>query len=552
MSLVTLFYIFLVALFSSLILIPPVSRLAVKIGGVDRANERKIHSHETPRLGGVAIFFAFLLSVLLFIEVDREVKGFLIGAIIIFLTGLADDLMNLSPAGKFIGEVLAALACVGIGRISIVSLGNLFGFGNIELHFLAVPFTVFAVVGVMNAINLIDGLDGLAGGVSTIACLAFSVMSFKYGNEQLLPMTMALMGATMGFLRYNTFPARIFMGDSGSLFLGYCLAFFSIILVNSSDIHLSPMIPVVILGVPIFDALVVMMNRLRKGYRIFSPDKTHIHHRLLDLGVGHKLTVILVYGVSYLFAAIGIALDHLKGYQLSLVLFILLSLFYFSVHLLARAGTERKIPLIFSNQSIRETSTYRRIIAFTRHLALIIKYLLLTILLLSMCVPPPEKIEIALFSAFLLLLYPPLFFMKNQWSNQFLQLILYFSGAYIIFVMENFGADACILDVSIRTISHVLFFALIGIEGVKILLRKRTTKLINSPFEYFIFFLLLSVPLLPQELTDRYNLITVVGKSVTLFVAFKLILMHKAAQNRKVIFAISLVLLVFVWKGLTG
>lgn len=552
MSLITLFYIFLVAMFASLVLVPPVSRLAVKIGGIDRADERKVHSQETPRLGGVAIFFAFLLAVLLFVDVDREIKGFLIGAIIIFLTGLADDLRNLSPTGKFMGEFLAALACVGISRISIDSLGNLFGFGEIELHFFAVPFTVFAVVGVMNAINLIDGLDGLAGGVSTIACLAFSVLSFKCGNEQLLPMTMALMGAIMGFLRYNTYPARIFMGDSGSLLLGYCLAFFSILLVNSSDIHLSPMVPVVILGVPIFDALVVMVNRFRKGYRVFSPDRTHIHHRLLDLGVGHKLTVILVYGVSYLFATIGIALDHFKGYQFFLVLLVLLSLFYFCVHFLARAGKDRRLALVFSNQAIRETATYRKIIEFTRHLVVLIKYLLIAILLLSLCVPPPEKMEIALFSAFLLLLYPPLFFMKKQWSNQFLQLILYFSGAYIIFVMENFGADACIVNVPIRTVSHVLFFMLIGTEGIKILLRKRTTKLISSPFEYFIFFLLLSIPLLPQELTDKYNLITVVGKSVTLFVAFKLILMHRAALNKKVIFAISLVLLVFVWKGLTG
>jgi len=172
---VYLFYISVTALFVVLILIPPITRLAVNFGKLDVPDDRKVHSGDIPRLAGVAIFLAFLFPVFIFCEIDRPLRGFLAGAIVIFATGLYDDLIGLRPRWKLAGETVAALMAVLVGNVAVNSLGNLFGNGDIQLGMLAVPFTILGIVGVTNAINLLDGLEGLAGGVSAIACVAFGI-----------------------------------------------------------------------------------------------------------------------------------------------------------------------------------------------------------------------------------------------------------------------------------------------------------------------------------------------------------------------------------------
>uniref|UniRef100_A0A831XFT2 Undecaprenyl/decaprenyl-phosphate alpha-N-acetylglucosaminyl 1-phosphate transferase n=1 Tax=Geobacter metallireducens TaxID=28232 RepID=A0A831XFT2_GEOME len=549
MSLITFFYILMTAMLASAIMIPPVSRIAVRFGGIDRPNDRKVHRDETPRLGGIAIFLSFLFSLLMFTDVDQTTRGFIAGALVVFLTGLLDDLAPLTPRQKFVGEVAAALVGLTMGGIWLESLGNLFGFGEISLGWFSKPFTVFAVVGMMNAINLIDGLDGLAAGVSAIACLAFGALGYWSGNPVLTLLAVGLLGSLVGFLWHNSYPARIFMGDSGSLFLGYCMGVFSVMLVNDARFHISPMLPVFILGVPLIDTLVVMGGRLRKGRGVFAPDRSHIHHRLLSLGVGHKMTVIVVYGVSYLFAISALLFRDLRGYQLAPLLLALAALFYFIVHKLSTSTKLRKLMNVFSNQPVRETAVYRRMVSFSGYLMVVIKYVLFAIIMLSLSVPIEESLGIAAGSALLLLLLSfVLLLMKSYWSNLFLQVMLYGSGAFIIFVMENFGRTATIMDLSVLGISKALFVVLLFLEAVKVFIRKRTGHLVSSPFEYFLFFLLLSVPLIPPELTRSYHIMAVVGESVVLFVAYKLILMRNTARNRKVIAITALALLVFVVK----
>lgn len=227
-----LFYIFLTSMLTSLVLIPPISRLATSIGVYDDQDERKLHSGAIPRLGGIAIFFAVLLSVILFSEINLQIRGFLAGAVVIFLTGLTDDLAKIVPVKKLLGEVLAAWVATVLGNLQINSIGNLFGGGAIELGYLSIPFTVFAIVGVINAVNLLDGLDGLAGGVTAIAACAIGLIAYLTGHNNLAVLCMALLGGVVGFLKFNSYPARIFMGDGGSLFLGYCLAVLSVQLVQ--------------------------------------------------------------------------------------------------------------------------------------------------------------------------------------------------------------------------------------------------------------------------------------------------------------------------------
>jgi UDP-GlcNAc:undecaprenyl-phosphate/decaprenyl-phosphate GlcNAc-1-phosphate transferase len=181
-------------MFTSLVLIPTISRLAISIGIFDGTDDRKLHSGAIPRLGGIAIFFAVLLSTILFSEFDRHLRGFLAGAVVIFLTGLTDDLAQIPPRKKFIGELVAALIAAVVGGVQLTNLGDLLGNGVIQLDFLSVPFTVFAIVGVINAVNLLDGLDGLAGGVTAIAASSIGILAYLSGNDNLVGVCVAVVG----------------------------------------------------------------------------------------------------------------------------------------------------------------------------------------------------------------------------------------------------------------------------------------------------------------------------------------------------------------------
>lgn len=320
-DLVSCFYAFLTALFAALLMVPAVHRWAREKGSVDHPDPRKVHTEPVPRLGGIAIFLACLLALLGFAPFNVAMRGILAGTLVVFVTGIADDLNGLSARQKFVGQIASALVMIVLGQVWLVDLGNLFGFGVMTLPFwLAIPFTVFAVVGVINAINLIDGLDGLAGGVSVIALAAFALLGFQDDDLLSVLLAMSLAGAILGFLKYNFYPARIFMGDTGSMVVGFLLAALAIHLTQRPDSTISPMLPVLILGLPIFDAVWVMTRRLLHRTSPFAADRGHVHHKFLDLGFEHRFTVLVIYALSLFWAASALVLQRWPEYLLLLYL----------------------------------------------------------------------------------------------------------------------------------------------------------------------------------------------------------------------------------------
>jgi UDP-GlcNAc:undecaprenyl-phosphate GlcNAc-1-phosphate transferase len=292
------FAVFLIAFFIVLKMIPFLKRWGLEQDIIDCPDERKIHHCKIPRLGGIAINMGFLFSVLFLGGVTPMVRGVLAGGLVIFWVGVVDDLHGLSARQKFFGQIVGAVLAVSVGGLTINHLGDVFGFGEIVLPvWFGVPFTVFAIVGVINAINLLDGLDGLAAGVSLIAAISFLLLAFLIGNGPAVMLCAALIGSLLGFLRFNFYPAQIFMGDSGSLTIGYMLACLAIMLTQpgAGKIAISPATPVLILGLPILDTLWVMARRLRLRTNPFHPDKTHLHHKLLRLGFAHRTTVLILY-----------------------------------------------------------------------------------------------------------------------------------------------------------------------------------------------------------------------------------------------------------------
>ena len=274
---------------------PYVKKLAFKIGAVDVPRDnRRMHKKPIPRLGGLAIVIAFLLCTFLFVKLDQQIQGILLGAIIILVVGVLDDCLALPALPKFFAQIAAA-SIVVLHGCEIRYLTNPFSPVPFDLGLLAGPVTVFWIVLMTNAVNFIDGLDGLAVGVSGISTGTMLVIALLLGEESVAVVLAALLGACMGFIPYNFNPAQIFMGDTGSTFLGFILASLSVQGLFKMYAVISFMVPFLILGVPFFDVSFAVIRRLAKGQNPMTADRGHIHHRLIDMGLSQKQSVAIVY-----------------------------------------------------------------------------------------------------------------------------------------------------------------------------------------------------------------------------------------------------------------
>ena len=298
----------------ALLATPLAIRLAWRIGLVDTCSARRVHLSPTPRIGGVVIVLAMLAAALPVLALDNVIgQAFrtvwvpitaLLGlSLVMAVVGLVDDVRGLGARVKLAAQTIVAVAVCSFGiRIDTITLGHSF---VLNLGWLAWPITIFWIVGICNAVNLIDGLDGLAAGISMATCGVIAVLSF-YANEPVMGVLMlALLGSLTGFLRFNFHPARVFMGDCGSLFLGFILAVSSIQCSMKSATLVALALPLVTLGLPIFDILFSMVRRALENRSIFAPDRGHIHHRMLQLGLRQRHAVIIMYLVTLASAGVG-------------------------------------------------------------------------------------------------------------------------------------------------------------------------------------------------------------------------------------------------------
>jgi UDP-GlcNAc:undecaprenyl-phosphate/decaprenyl-phosphate GlcNAc-1-phosphate transferase len=301
--------VFLVALFSSMFVLPKLARIAQVIGLVDKpAEKRKVHKIPRPLVGGIGIIIAATFSSLILIPITG-LRGYFLGISVLLLVGFLDDFKELGHRQKFISQIAASLLLMYFSNVYLVSFGDLLGFGELripDISLIVWGVTIFCVVGVINAINLIDGLDGLAGGVAFIAFLTFAVHASLGGNQTLMLLNLALAGAVLGFLRFNWYPSSMFMGDAGSLCLGFSLAFMALALTQGSKASTSPVAPLLILAVPITDTLTVMSKRIFRGQSPFKADQYHLHHIFMRYGMGRALAVKVILGVSAMLSCLSL------------------------------------------------------------------------------------------------------------------------------------------------------------------------------------------------------------------------------------------------------
>lgn len=301
----TLWITFLVALAVSILVTPVAIRLAPKIGAVDiPLDNRRMHTKTMPRFGGLAIFAGSTTAMLIFLKFDPRVVTIVMGGVLIYILGVIDDIKHLSAKVKFLGQTFVALIMY-VNGIRIEFLTNFLGEGNSQLgDVLCFIITMVWIVGITNTVNLIDGLDGLAAGTAAIASLCIAYTAYIHGTYLAAGAMLALAGATLGFLPYNFYPAKIFMGDGGSLYLGFMLATLSVLGTVKSATLVTMIIPVLVLGVPIFDTFFAIFRRFVNKRPIMEADKGHLHHRLMKLGYGQRRATLMLYGIT---AIMGVA-----------------------------------------------------------------------------------------------------------------------------------------------------------------------------------------------------------------------------------------------------
>lgn len=295
----------------SYLMTPPVKVFAERVGAIDVPKDsRRVHDHPIPRMGGLAIFVGFLLSVIVFVSFSTQIMGILIGALIIAMMGAVDDIMNLNAWVKLAVQVVAALVAIRCGIVfTAISNPNFLSYNTtIQIGWLAIPLTILWIVGCTNAINLIDGLDGLAVGVSAISSFSMMIVALFVADANTTFILAALCGACVGFMPYNMNPAKIFMGDVGSQFLGYVLATTSIMGLFKLHTVITFIVPVLAMAIPLADTLFAIVRRTLRGQSPFHADKGHFHHRLLALGLSQKQAVAVLYGVSAIMGLMGVLL----------------------------------------------------------------------------------------------------------------------------------------------------------------------------------------------------------------------------------------------------
>lgn len=516
-------FIFFTALIISVALIPLMVRLAPRLGMVDIPDPRKVHTIPTARVGGVGIVIGSLLPILLWVPLDNATIAYLFGAMVLLVFGLWDDSRELGHYVKFIGQFIAVLAVVYYGDVYVKTLP----FSGLEPLSASIgqPFTVFAIIGMINAINHSDGLDGLAGGLSvlSLSCIAY-LASFADGYH-VVAIAIATLGGVLGFLRYNTHPAGVFMGDGGSQFLGFTLGYLAVLLTQTENTALSPALPALILGLPIIDILAVFAQRAYQGMNWFRATKNHIHHRFLELGFDHYEAVVIIYSVQMLFVVSAIALRYeADALILSVYLGVCTLVFVFIIlaksigwrahQTRASSSLENMVQTLMRNNAVRATPV--------RVLSIMVPAIVIFLGVFATDVPRDLGVGAAALSLVSLL---ALIFAGGSDSVLF-RASAYTAAAFVIYLETK---QAGMLSPVMSAVENGYFVFLAITIGLAV--RFATgTKFKTSPLDYLLIFIVVSVGVFSHSQTQHADLGAIVAKLVILFYGCELIISHTKSR----------------------
>lgn len=525
------FFAFITSLFICMALIPPLQLNAGRWSFMDLPGERKVHANPIPRIGGMAFGFAALLSIFFWVPQDPIMAPVLISALIILGFGIWDDRANLNYKIKLVGQLLAIFVVVLIGQIHFEQIPFI-DEGEAPL-WLTVSLTVVFLVGASNAVNLSDGLDGLAGGLAFLSFAGIAYLAYLSHDTTVLILAAGFLGGLLGFLRYNTYPARIFMGDAGSQLLGFSMGVLVLLLSDPSRDPFPVSVGLLVLGLPFLDTIAVMGQRLAKGRSPFIGDRNHVHHKLLALGLSHYEAVIVIYGIQ----AVMVGLAYLLRWQTDALILATYATFALAMFALF-AATERGGMLLSETSKGRVLSDTKLARAglwlsdmAPRFLAVVVPLFLIANVFLPGHVP--IDVGYSALSLFAVVL-GGLWFLP-QYHSQFVRGGLYVGSAFLMYMGEQSGLSG------IWPI-YVTQNTLLAVIAVLVLLSMRFSRgnrFQTTPLDYLMVFFALIVPLLPEMRADMPTLSILAAKLIVLYFSFELLL-HTFADRMKQFGLVSL------------
>ncbi len=522
------------AMVVSMVLIPLMARLAPRIGMIDRPEARKVHVKPIPRAGGVGIVLGALLPLVLWLPFNELFNAYLFGALVLLAFGVWDDIQELGHYVKFIGQFAAVIAVVYYGDLYVTQLPFMDG----ELSETAGRiFTVFAMVGMINAVNHSDGLDGLAGGLSllSLGSMAFLAYLTDAGTGFLILVALAAIGGIVGFLRYNTHPASVFMGDGGSQFLGFTAGFLAVRLAEHVNTAISPALPALLLGLPIVDILAVFAQRVYHGMNWFRASKNHIHHRLLALGFDHYESVVIIYSIQTLFAVTALFMMY-ESDALILSFYLGVCALVFAFLIVAEKNkwhahhSKRPAGLARIVASVKKHQLF--VTLPMRFVSVAIPVLFVVIGLTASEVPRDLGVVSAILAAILLLYLA----VRRAKDTTVLQVVTYVTAAFVVYLETRYCKQwAPVLD-TIEIIYFVLLALAIGIT----IRYGRKGEFKTTPMDYLVIFVVLFAGFLLHNLPEKADLGGMAVKLMVLFYGCELII----TRMRKLVHLLTIATLV--------
>jgi UDP-GlcNAc:undecaprenyl-phosphate GlcNAc-1-phosphate transferase len=517
----------LLAMAISMVLIPLMMRLAPVIGMIDYPDPRKVHAVPVPRVGGVGLVVGAMLPMLIWLPHTPLMASILLGGIILLIFGVWDDIKELGHYAKFLGQFIAVILVVYYGGLYIEHFPYI-GFTTIPAS-IGKPFTVIVLVGVINALNHSDGLDGLAGGESLLSFGAIAYLAYLYSDTDILIISSAAIGGIFGFLRFNSHPARVFMGDGGSQFIGYCVGILTLLLTQKANPVLSPALPLLLVGLPIVDIVAVFILRAKGGMNLFRATRNHIHHRLLDLGFYHYESVMLIYSIQAFFVICAISFPYENDLLITGIYLVTSILVFVWLTMCERRGFRAHKSTSNNERDhhvLPEFLTSKHILALPQQaLETGVMVFLIGAALMSITVP----LDIAV-SASVLLVVLLLLVLLPQLANWFLlRLVVFVSIGFAVYLSTNYPPQ-WLIDQHYLVYIFFAFLAVTGFLAVR-LASDRTFKI--TPLDYLVVIALLFIAFIPEYPDSGQELTWMALQMIVLFYASELILQqHVTVRNR--------------------
>ncbi len=517
----TVMIIFAVAILSmyiTIVLIPYINKVSFKYNLLDTPNERKVHQFPKPRSGGIAMAFGIFIPLIFWAPIDQFLVSLLLSASIIVFFGLIDDFNGIGYKLKFASQIAASLVIIYFGDIQIRDIGSFLSKTLILHDFISIPLTIFVIVGVTNAINLSDGLDGLAGGISLLSFICIGYLGFCYNNTLITICSVAVIGSIFGFLRFNSYPSILFMGDTGSQLLG----FFSIVLsinLTQTVSTLSPLLPVFIIGFPIIDTITVLSSRIATGSSPFKADNRHFHHKLIQLGLYHSEAVLFIYFLQSFYVlspVIFYSKDEIFLAKYYIISSIIILLFFYFAHIFRWKISRKSFFDTIIKGRLRK---YKDKSLFIKFLFVGLKYIFHILLLLSCFIPGKLPFYFTITSIIIFSVFLVAWKLNTNWTISFSGIIFYLTIPAIIYMGESNPGSWVNHNVNYFHLSLFIFLMLFSYLTLKFTRRQSGFK--TTPLDFLIVFIVLTIPYLPDPRIHNLNIGFTAIKIIVLYIGYE-------------------------------